>query len=409
MPTLCLISPKPVPKKHSPECGWRILEFGISFHSTISTLPPVEPSVSNSYDGPFVYTFFLCKQRVLEAMEYCNWVRRLTILTLFSAMLLIGHTVAKAADATPKMTWHAVPGKYTELRQGDRPIFRYMHLARDESTEQSRYETKKVFHHLYSLSGKQLLTNGPTGDAPYSDEVLYPHHRGLYYGFNRITFGDGKEADTWHCGKGESQQHAKILNQEVGPNFGRHRLAINWHDRDGEVFLREQREVTASVRPEGTIIDFVSTLKSAIEGPIHLDGDPQHAGVQFRAINDVASSTADQTYYLRVDGKGKLGEMRNWNHTDPNDPLNTECTNRPWNALSFVVGGQRYTVVYLDHPSNPKPARTSERDYGRFGSYFVTEVTKEKPLEVKYRLWIQEGEMTVEGCEALVKEFVSVP
>jgi len=328
------------------------------------------------------------------------------LLSLLSIALLSGHATATAADSTQKMTWHTVPGKYTELRQGDRPVFRYMHLTRDESTKQSRYETKKVFHHLYSPSGKQLLTNGPTGDVPYSDEVLYPHHRGLFYGFNRITFGDGKEADTWHCAKGESQQHSKFLDQEVGPGFGRHRVAINWHGRDGKVFIHEQREVTATLHPTGTVIDFVSTLESATGGPIHLDGDPQHAGVQFRAINEVADSTADQTYYLRVDGKGKLGETRNWNHKDPNDAFNAECTNRPWNAMSFVVGGQRYTAIYLDHPDNPKPSHYSEREYGRFGSYFVYDLTPEKPLTVRYRIWLLEGETTVENCTALANDFV---
>jgi hypothetical protein len=104
---------------------------------------------------------------------------------------------------------------------------------------------------------------------------------------------------------------------------------------------------------------------------------------------------------VRTDGKGKPGETRNWNHTNRKDPANEECTNRPWNAMSFVVDGNRYTTLYLDSPKNPKPARYSERDYGRFGSYFVAEVTKEKPVTVNYKFWIQPGEMTVEECEAM--------
>jgi len=61
----------------------------------------------------------------------------------------------------------------------------------------------------------------------------------------------------------------------------------------------------------------------------------------------------------------------------------------------------------LDHPNNPKEARDSERTYGRFGSYFVAEVTKEKPLTVHYRIWLQEGKMTVADVEALSAAFVS--
>jgi hypothetical protein len=86
--------------------------------------------------------------------------------------------------------------------------------------------------------------------------------------------------------------------------------------------------------------------------------------------------------------------------------MNAQCENRPWLAMCFVLGGKRYTVLYIDHPENPKPARYSERDYGRFGSYFVADVTKERPLVVKYRVWVQEGEMTVDACAALQRSFV---
>ena len=71
--------------------------------------------------------------------------------------------------------------------------------------------------------------------------------------------------------------------------------------------------------------------------------------------------------------------------------------------------GKRYTTLRINHPDNPKEARGSERDYGRFGDYFAFEVTPEKPLKVKYRVWVQPGEMTVEQCEAMAAAFVSPP
>jgi hypothetical protein len=110
---------------------------------------------------------------------------------------------------------------------------------------------------------------------------------------------------------------------------------------------------------------------------------------------------------VRTDGKGAVGETRNWDVNSRNAELNAQCENRPWLAMSVVIGGNRYTVLYIDHPNNPKPARYSERDYGRFGSYFVADVTQEKPLDVKYRVWVQEGEMTVEECAAKQREFVA--
>jgi hypothetical protein len=110
---------------------------------------------------------------------------------------------------------------------------------------------------------------------------------------------------------------------------------------------------------------------------------------------------------LRTDGPGKPGETRNWNHNDRNDPLNAETTNRPWLAMSFVLDGKRYSVLYLDHPDNPKPSHYSERDYGRFGSFFVTDITEDDPLNVRYRYFVKQGEMTVGECQALSNAFAS--
>ena len=42
----------------------------------------------------------------------------------------------------------------------------------------------------------------------------------------------------------------------------------------------------------------------------------------------------------------------------------------------------------------PKEARQSERTYGRVGTYFDYDLTKDKPLEVKYRCGCKEGEVT---------------
>jgi hypothetical protein len=297
-----------------------------------------------------------------------------------------------AVAAASKRPVPASDGKHVvDLRfTGDRPVLRYMYEPIDTSTKARREETYKPYHHLFDPSGKRLVTKGPGG--------LFPHHRGLFFGFNKITYGDNQQADTWHCNRGEWQAHTEFISQEGGPLLGRHRVAIDWHGRDGKVFLKEERELTAYNVPGGTLVEFASKLATT-GGKVHLDGDPQHAGFQFRASQEVPDKTAKQTYYLRPDGKDKPGSFRNW-------PQNKSHENLPWNALSFVLSGQRYTAVYLDHPKNPKPARYSERDYGRFGSYFAADVLPDKPLTVNYRLWLQEGEMTIEQATARSRQFV---
>ncbi len=290
---------------------------------------------------------------------------------------------------------------WTELRRGERPIMRYLYTPLDESSKEARDRTFKVFHHVYDPTGERFLTNGAGG--------RFPHHRGLFYGFMRCSYGKNT-VDTWHCpapdpkGKRNNeahQAHSGVKSISTGPVLGRHIVEIDWNGVGKKTFAREQRQLTVYSVPGGTLIDFVSKLTPTDE-PVKLDGDPQHAGFHFRAANEVSDKTAKQTIFIRPDGTDKPGATRNWDGKQ-----NTTHVNLPWLAMSFVVNNQRYTCAYLDRPDNPKEARFSERDYGRFGSYFVTTVTKEKPLVVRYRVWLQAGQMTPDAVKALSEVFVT--
>ncbi|HEY2910733.1 MAG TPA: DUF6807 family protein [Gemmataceae bacterium] len=289
-------------------------------------------------------------------------------------------------------------GHHADLLYGNRPVLRYINAPHDP---QDHFFTFKPFHHVFDpATGKVLLTSGATKT---NKEGTYPHHRGLFFGWNKITY-DGKAADIWHGTNNVFSQHDKTLHEEAGPAFGRQVSAISWHGKDGQTFISEERELIAYAVPGGTLIDFASTLKTNLAG-VKLDGDPQHAGFHFRANQEVAKNGKQNTYYLRPDGKGKTGDTRNWDAKKP-DP---RTVNLPWNAMSFVTEGKRYTVLRIDHPDNPKESRGSERDYGRFGDYFEYTVTPDKPLRVKYRVWVQDGEMTVKQCEAMAAAFVHPP
>ena len=296
------------------------------------------------------------------------------------------------AKETATFQWSEPNDKFHELSLGDRPVLRYMHEQLDTSTPERIGETYKVYHHVYNPAGTRYVTKGPGGK--------FPHHRGLFYGFNKISYGD-VTADIWHCRKGENQDHVDFTNVEGGSVLGRHRLAIDWNGKDGKAFAKEMRELTVYNLPGGNLIEFASILKTDLP-KVMLAGDPQHAGFQFRASQYVPDNTADKTFYLRPDGKGEPGKFRNW-------PGNKDHVNLRWNTLNFVIDDQHYACCYLDRPNNPKEARFSERDYGRFGSYFEYELTPDSPLRLNYRIWLQEGEMTVEQASALHLNFTHPP
>ena len=294
----------------------------------------------------------------------------------------------------PTFAWKDEADDYAELSVGKRPVLRYMYKGLDESSKEARTSTFKIYHHVYDPKGEKFVTKGLGG--------LFPHHRGIFFGFNQVTYGEEKKkCDVWHCTGDAYQSHEKFILSEGGPVYGRHKLAIAWHGVKKEVFATEERDLTAYALPGGTLIDFASEVTPVI-APVHLDGDPQHAGFHFRASQEVPDKTAKQTYYIRPDGPGKFGETRNW-------PGQKSHANLPWDALCFVLGDQRYTVAYLDRPDNPKEARFSERDYGRFGSYFVKDLNQGDTLKVRYRLWLQEGEMKGDEIARLATDFIDPP
>jgi 2-keto-4-pentenoate hydratase/2-oxohepta-3-ene-1,7-dioic acid hydratase in catechol pathway len=278
-------------------------------------------------------------------------------------------------------------------------VLQFVHSARDGSSEQAHYLTFKPFHHVYDPTRENVALT--SGAHPNTKEFLYPHHRGLFFGFNRISFG-GKQADIWHGKNGVYSSCQAIESKVAGPDRATHQARIGWFGPDGSKFAEELRTVTVYDRNEGTMIDWSTELTTEVPH-VRLDGDPQHAGFHFRANQEVAMQNKSQTYFIRPDGPGDLGETRNWDNKSE-DP---RTVNLPWNAMSFVVQDQRYTVLRIVHPNNPGESRGSERDYGRFGDYFEYDLTPTQPLNLKYRIWIGRGGMDVQQCQRLAEEFRS--
>jgi len=279
--------------------------------------------------------------------------------------------------------WADEPDKFAELSYDSRPVMRYMCL---KLTDETREDAFKVYHHLYDPSGKRFVTKGPGSK--------YTHHRGIFFGYCGVKHPGGS-ANTW-SGRNTPETHSGFLAQEAGPVLGRHLVQVDWRGGDGKPYLQEKRELAVVNTPGGTLVEFTSRCATT-GGKVTLDGNAPHAGFQFRAAAEVAEKTEKQTYYLRPDGKGEMGKAR------------ARAFDLPWDAISFVIEDKRYTVVYLDRPDNPKPAEYNERTYGRFGSFFRYELDKGKDLNINYRLFLTEGEMTVEQATALSNGFVQPP
>jgi Methane oxygenase PmoA len=289
------------------------------------------------------------------------------------------------------LVWDTDSKGMARLSHNKKPLAVYYAPKYDASNNKTLEATYKVFHHLYDPVTGTQLTKGPGGQ--------FTHHRGIFYGFMKVTYGSNQVVDIWHC-KNETHQSAlKVLLQEGGPVAGLQRMTIGWHGEKGLLFAEETRELVFIPTPNGTWIEFSSSVRPT-EGTMKVDGDPQHAGFHFRAAGEVADKNSAETYFLRPDGKDIPKATRNW-------PNQKNHVNLPWNCMSFVTNGSRYTTEYMDSPTNPKESRYSERDYGRLGSYFVSTAAADKPLNVRYGLFVQSGETTVIEASRRAVAFVT--
>jgi hypothetical protein len=249
----------------------------------------------------------------------------------------------------------------------------------DQSSEQRAFETYKVLHHVFDEKGEKLLTNGPDGENPYTKSVRYPHHRGIFIGWNKLRF-QGSSYDTWHMSRGVRQVHQKFLEQKKDANKASSTALIHWKNSQDRIMLEEKRTTTVYRPGKEKILtmDFNTELK-AVNGEVYLNGDPEHAGFQYRAHDDVAKGPA------HVKAKYVF-------HRDGINPR--EDKDLPWVAMEYGLNGKRYSVLHINHPNNPKgTVYSAYRDYGRFGAFFTKTIETGKALTLNYRVIVMKSEM----------------
>ena len=275
-------------------------------------------------------------------------------------LLLVAATSALAADA---FAFADTSGKHLDVTAGGKPLVRFMY-AYAPATKESLHDTYKPFLHVFDPGGDKFITKGPGG--------LFTHHRGIFIGWNKITF-NGKSYDRWHMSGGE-QVVQKILRQEAAADKATFTALVHWNDAAKEAFIVEERTFTVRRGLVGTVIDFSSKL-SAPRGDVKLDGDPEHAGVHFRTA-------------------GELDTKKTLYHFPAASPYAHKDTDYPWVGETFTLGGTAYSVVEMSHPKNPAGTRWSAyRDYGRFGAFPVAEIRQGGSFTFSYRFLVAQGEL----------------
>ena len=257
-------------------------------------------------------------------------------------------------------------GESLDVLRDGKIIARYMN-GHDVSTPARQAETYKPYLHVFDAAGTGPITKGAGG--------LLPHHRGIYLGWNKLGVG-GKTYDRWHM-KGGDQVHEKFLAKSADKDRATFTSLVRWQGETPDAtVLEDERTFTflPAPAPGYALIDVASKLK-AVAGDTTFDGDPEHAGLHFRPADEI-----DKTSAVYIYPKENADA-----HKD---------TDYPWFGESYIVGGQRFSVVYLSHPGNPPGGRASAyRDYGRFGAFWKASLAANQTLEIRVRFLISEGEL----------------
>ena len=282
---------------------------------------------------------------------------------LLAACVSLSAATALAAPSAAGFTCTVTPNRAVEIAEGGRLRARF-EFAHDTSSPARRLETYKPFLHVFDESGRTLITKGAGGE--------YTHHRGIFIGWMKITH-QGKTLDRWTMQGGEQVVDG---TPSCASDAGSATVTaqIIWHDESKRPLLTERRELIfrPGAAPVYSVIDITSELTAA-QGDVVLDGDPEHAGVHFRAADKIDRTKV--TY-------GFPGTA-----IDPR-----KARDLAWAGMTFSLDERVYTVVQIDHPANPRGTRASAyRDYARLGLFPAITLKAGERAVLRYRFVIATG------------------
>lgn len=294
-------------------------------------------------------------------------------------------TISKGKPAGKGFAFQDEKGKHLDLLFDGRKVTRLMYAF--DPDPKKRFPTAKPFTHVFDAAGQKIITS--PGAQPY------PHHRGIFIGWSRTKVAGGKSYGFWGMGR-TWQRVEKFTARQAGPVLGRMAASILWEAKQDTPVLTEERTITVFRRAKAELLlEFLTTLRTP--GPdVSLGGDPEHAGCQFRAHPEVAKNQQHTRYLLRAGMKeGRRGTL-----------------DMPWACMSFKLGESRFNVAHLNHPDNPKgTVYSANRRYGRFGAFPTATVKADKPLTLRYRIFVREGAepLTVDEIDRLHADFTTPP
>jgi hypothetical protein len=309
---------------------------------------------------------------------------------MFAAALLVELVVLAvgAPSASPAAESHKLavrklgdPGPL-EIVDGDTPVLRYNYQLVPEPAEVKDRVSEGSRKYAVARSDYIHPLYGPQGEVLTEDwSPDHPHHRGIYWAWPEVDW-QGQRGDLHALQLVFARPTGKVQT-EPGADWVQIAAENEWRWEDRTPIVREQAMIRAYRKTAaGRAIDLQFRFTALDAGVPVARRDTSHYG----GLNVRLSAAQDQLIETFTDPAGA-------------------SPRRAWAQRSGIPGGETAVVGFtiLQHPLNPD----YPGDWVQYPNLSWVQptfpaantrytITKDRPLVLRYRLWIHHGKQTPE-------------
>ena len=315
------------------------------------------------------------------------------------------HFELKAENETVSKTAYFMNVKQSEesllLRRGKNKILKYQtETVMPPTGVDPAYQRSGFIHPLWSPAGEVLTRIQPPD---------HYHHYGIWGPWTKTQI-NSREVDFWNLKKKQGTvKFAGLTNITEGPVFCEIKVKQEHIDfglnTKSQVAINEELTVRAwNVGKDAEMIDYITTQSTPLDSGILLKAYRYGGGIGFRATE---KWTKDNCTVLTSEGKERDS---------------ADGTKARWCRIEGTTPFGQSGILFMDYPQNrefPEPMRVwpsnSIDDKGYFFFEFCPirhnswKMEQGKKYQLRYRLFVFDGNLSKEDAEALWQTFANPP
>ncbi len=310
-------------------------------------------------------------------------MKHLSLILAASAVSVFIFCLSCNPQSSPFTT--AVTEEKIVLLEDGNPVFVYQKKPKSLT---GQYVCNNYIHPLFDLSGNVITEEFPAD---------HPYHRGVFWAWHQLYAAGRRLGDGWTNDSISQKVVGAVI--EKGKLYARLITDVLWSSpvtEDGEPFIEEKTTITVHKLSDGIRrIDFEIVLK-ALSDQLQIGGSADQKGYGGFCVR---MRLPDSLKFISDNG--------------PVTPQELQIKAGPWMDFSgrFGAGPEISGITIICHPSMPGyPEPWILRQKGSMQNVVFPgrdriDVSKDKPVVLRYRLIIHKGDAASLAKDSLIKEF----